>query len=288
MPQTFFYTRFGIGVADPQWWQYRLRLFQSVTFPSIERHLSPTTEWVIAVDASMDRAYREWLAQIIESTSKSRHIRVEPVTVLSEAPYRLHLVAIAHREVRIVRIDDDDAIASNYFDLIPASPGLHTLPLGYEAAIAERVMRVARRPFLSLNTVFHGDSALTEDFSRMGHHRMKEWADLQGLPVTEVNTPHKAYIYARHKQSDSTFGAVRSSINKDPKKETLTRFARDNFGFDEHLFEEWRQHAAGAPSTGGEKTWSRSHELNNEASAHVRALRKISSQIRDSTANLFG
>jgi hypothetical protein len=284
---TYFYTRFGIGVSDPQWWEYRLRLFQAVTLPSIATHLNHETRWVIMVDGMMNPKLSRELHRIVQETGKAGHIDITPVLAYAHAPRMLGAMLSHHQTVRVIRVDDDDAISHNFLDLAPETDGIHTFPLGYEVDLAGRQMRLTRRPFLSLNTIYQGPGQLVEEYVRLGHHRIQEWADKHQLPTARISTPDKVYIYSRHKQSDSTFGAVRRAIHDDPTTRVFTASARADFGINDARFDEWRKHARTAPSTGNTKTWDRNTEITNQAAQLLKQLDELNRAARRNTANIF-
>lgn len=284
---TYFYTRFGIGVSDPQWWDFRMRLFGAVTLPSISAHLDEGNRWVIMVDGMMDPLFSRQLHRMVEETGKREYISIVPVLAYAHAPRMLGSMLAHHDKVRVVRMDDDDAISSNFLDLIPTDDGIHTFPLGYEVDLAGRQMRITNRPFLSLNTIYQGPGSLVEGYARLGHHRIKDWGTDHGLPVNQVNTPHKVWAYSRHKQSDSNFGAVRRSIRDDPTTTVFTSASRTAFGLNEELFESWRDYARTAPSTGRSKTWERNDEISEKAAHLLKQLDSLNFEARQNTSNIF-
>lgn len=285
--QTYFYTRFGIGISDQLWWEYRMRLFEAVTLPSLTTHLDNETRWVIMVDGMMDPLLKWDLHRMIEESGKAEYVSIIPVLAYAHAPRMLGAMLSHYRKVRVVRVDDDDAISNNFLELVPDEDGIHTFPLGYEVDLAGRKMRITRRPFLSLNTVYRGPGQWVEEYVRLGHHRIEEWAKRHRLPTTRVSTPHKVYIYSRHKQSDSTFGAVRRDIQDDPNSKVFTARARQDFGINEKLFDAWRAFARTAPSTGNVKTWDRNAEITNQAARILKQLDELSVLARKNTARIF-
>lgn len=239
------------------------------------------------VDGMMDPLLKWDLHRMIEESGKAEYVSIIPVLAYAHAPRMLGAMLTHYKRVRVVRVDDDDAISKNFLDLVPDDEGIHTFPLGYEVDLAGRKMRITRRPFLSLNTVYQGPAQWVEEYVRLGHHRIEEWAKSRRLPANLVSTPHKVYIYSRHKQSDSTFGAVRRAIHDDPTARVFTAVARADFGLDEILFEAWRAHARNAPSTGNTKTWDRNNEITDQASQLLKQLDQLNGEARKNTANIF-
>ena len=235
----------------------------------------------------MDQRYLRELHQLKERSQNSAFIQIQPVFVYPEVPLRLASLVRHHDCVRVIRVDDDDALAENFLDLIPNREGLHTLPLGFEADLLRRELRPTRRPCLSLNTVFHGRSDLVEKFAQVGHHVMREWAENNDITYNEIETSHKAYIYSRHRQSDSNFAAVRKSIAEDPRKKVFSGALRNRFGLSETAYLEWRQFTRNAPSTGIRKTWTMNAELGAKAGTTINELKSLNTRMRSNTKNIF-
>lgn len=240
------------------------------------------------VDGMMEPHMKLDLHRMIEESGKAEYVSIVPVLTYAHAPRMLGAMLAHYQKVRVVRVDDDDAISKNFLELAPDSDGIHTFPLGYEVDLAGRQMRITRRPFLSLNTIYQGPGRLVEEYVRLGHHRIREWANQHQLATTRVSTPHKVYIYSRHKQSDSTFGAVRRDIRDDPTSKVFTAGARREFGINEELFDGWRKFAITAPSTGSVKTWDRNAEITNQAAQLLKQLDALNKLARENTENIFG
>lgn len=280
---TYFYTRFGLGVSDPQWMEYRLRLFQAVTLPSVRAHLNKHTKWLIYIDEKMHPRAKEWLRTISDHPS----IQLIPVVTMAQIPYKLANMLAGMGTVRLIRIDDDDAISTDFLEAIPLSAGVHTLPNAYEVDLMQRTMRPIQRPFLSLNTVYQGPAEHAEVYARMGHHRIERWATNNGMTVNHVKTQSPVCIYSRHKQSDSNYPTVHRQIAEDKYATPFNLPTRARFGIDESLFQQWREFASAAPKTPSGSVWSKSQELNNEAARLWHRLYEINTEIREVTRDLF-
>lgn len=202
-------------------------------------------------------------------------------------PGTLQALGRHHDEVRVVRIDDDDAISEDFFRLFPAEAGVHTLPSGYEVDLLRRTLRPLWKPSLSLNTVFHGRPELVQSFARVGHHIIPKWAKKHRVQYNEIDHNNKAFIYSRHKQSDSNFAAVRKSIAEDPLNGTFTAGLRRRFGLDDEKYLDWRRHAREAPNSGSRKTWSINTELNKAAAEKLSEFEALAEAAHRNTGNLF-
>lgn len=283
------YTRFGIGISDPQWWDFRTRLFQAVTVPSMMRHVRAGVQWVIFVDADLPASTRKVLDSITGIQGKGR-VLVRPLRFACELPEALAAEIGTDEMVGLSRLDDDDAISEDFFEALQNEeiPCVVSQSWGYEVDLATRVMRPIHSPLLSLNTTFIGPASLVAEYARIGHHRVGVWAGKRGLPVKEVRSATGySFIYSRHKQSDTSFGSRRRAILEDPNSTPLTQATRMRFGFDETVFQAWREFAQTAPSTPASKTWDKTAELNAEAHRLCTELAKIRIQLRRTTADVF-
>ena len=283
------YTRFGIGISDEQWWNFRTRLFQAVTAPSMMRHVRSGVQWVIFVDADLPACTRKVLDSIAGIQGKGR-VLVRPLRFACELPEALASEIGIDKIVGLSRLDDDDAISADFFEALQNEqmPCVVSQSWGYEADLATRVMRKIHSPLLSLNTTYIGPANLVAEYARIGHHRVGVWAAKQRLPIKEIRSATGySFIYSRHKQSDTSFGARRKAILEDPNSTPLTQATRMRFGFDETAFQAWRGFAQTAPSTPASKTWEKTSELNAEAHRLFTELAKIRIQLKRATADVF-
>lgn len=285
---TFFYTRMGIGISDRRWWEFRLRLFAAVTLPSVARHCRDGAKWILFIDSAMDADLINRLKKLVIGEGIEKRVQIAPIDFVNDIPENLQKICNGNNYVRIVRIDDDDAISADFFDRVPTGVGLYTLPLGYEIALTERKMIGVNRPFLSLNTIYSGPTSLVESYAWVGHHRLPEWAVTHSMPVVEIDSKSRSFLYVRHKQSDTSYGGRRKLIVESPSVVYLTAGAKDRFGVDDAALEEWRAFARTAPAAPASKTWDRTAKLNAEADACKKKLKQIKDQIRAETADIFG
>lgn len=283
------YTRFGIGIADEQWWEFRTRLFQALTAPSMMRHVRRGVQWIIFVDVDMPAATREVLDSISGIHGQGRVV-VRPLKFACEVPEALVAEIGIDGMVGLTRLDDDDAISEEFFDVLHHEqiPCVVSQSWGYEVDLAKRIMRPLYSPLLSLNTTFIGPADLMAEYAQIGHHRVGVWAKKREFPVKEVRSATgPSFIYSRHKQSDTSFGAKRKAILEDPQAITLTPATRSRFGFDEAAFQAWRDFAQTAPSTPAGKTWDKTAELNAEAHRLYTEIAKIRLQLTRATSDIF-
>lgn len=293
-----FYTRMGIGVFDPRWWDYRLRLFAATTLPSVGRFCRPGTEWIIFIDKDMDSETLKILRALVASVGLEHLVTFAPVQFHFDAFAELEAFASARaaegQKVGLIRIDDDDALASDFLDRclslvarVDYDASLVTLPGGWEVSLADRKMRPISHEFMSMNTFFYGPASLVQSYAQVGHHRLAEWAQKNALNVIVDNEPSRSYMYMRHKQSDTSFGARRTAILEDEGCRFMTQASYSTFGIDQENLGQWREHAKNAPSTGSNKTWEISASIVDEAAKLRKELLSMKLQLRQLTTDVF-
>lgn len=296
---TIFYTRMGIGVFDPRWWEYRIRLFAATTLPSIGRFCSSDAEWIIFVDDDMDRRTLTSVQGLIHAAGLERVVTFAPVQFHFDVFPLLARFASERagvgKNVGLVRIDDDDALASSFLNRchslltrVNFEPSLISLAAGWEVSLADRQMRPKNHGFMSMNTFFYGPVSLVQSYAQVGHHRLVEWAPRNDLHVIVDSDPSPAFMYMRHKQSDTSFGARRRAILEDEACRFLTQASYSEFGIDQQQLGNWRDHSRTAPSTGPNKTWEISASIVEEASELRKELLSRKRLLRELTSDVFG
>lgn len=282
-----FYTRFGIGVSDERWLDYRMRLFEAVTLPSIARFCAAGAKWYLFTDLWTREGLHVRLQQAIDRVEGGQNIRIVPLPLAAYMAPTLGALVSERDILSAVRIDDDDALSSDYFNLIPSRPGLVTVSHGYEVLLSERKMRAMDYPYHSMNSVFTGTPEQVESFAWVGHHRIEEWGKKNRVGGSVVETSTVGYAYSRHKLADSGFGSIRRRILDDEATEPLSNAWRRRFGFDEERFQHWRQLDRATPHLSEAKTWHRGGDLVHDAGELSKTMAEIHRGIRASTGNLL-
>jgi hypothetical protein len=283
----FFYTRFGLGVADERWTDFRLALFKAVTMPSVARFCAEGASWVIFVDTWLRPHHDRELREAIASQPGAERIRVEPVDFMVQMRARMAELTAEHETVTLVRIDDDDALADDFLDLVPAGQGLFTLPRGYEVVLADGVLREMRHPFHSMNAILTAPHALVREYVRVSHSDTRRWAEQQGLRVQVVEDATPAYLYVRQELADTGYRVHRENVLADTSHRELTPELVRRFGVDVNELQRWRELASGYPALSETKTWNHSHGLNREALPLLDELEQVHRRIWDATSDLL-
>jgi hypothetical protein len=116
-------TRIGIGVYDEAWFDYRLRLFQSVTVPSIASQTSRDFSWLLVVDKNMPPVARSRFDAAIAKLDNAVVIPVEFKTDFRKAVVRWSRQKAESAGAAYVlssRLDDDDALRTDAFERLQA------------------------------------------------------------------------------------------------------------------------------------------------------------------------
>ncbi|GAA4766007.1 glycosyltransferase [Citricoccus nitrophenolicus] len=287
LSSTVFYTRFGLGVSDTQWLDFRLALFQAVTLPSISRFCAHGAQWVVFTDTRLPPAQDNSLRHAVHRAPGSVNIRIEPLDMMVQMRPRMESLVADRDLVTLVKIDDDDALSDDFFDLMPREPGLVTLPHGFEVIWADQVHRPKTHPFLSMNTAATLPPHLVRDFVRVSHSAVGKWARAQGLPVSVLDEAPPTYVYGRHPLADTGYADHRRAVMEDPQKADFTRRQIRRFGIDRRALSEWSQLARRTPGLKQAKTWELSHALNRASLEHLDQVEALHQQIWESTSELL-
>ncbi|GIO26923.1 glycosyltransferase [Ornithinibacillus bavariensis] len=297
----FIFTRFGIGVFDPRWYDFRLSIFESITFPSIINLKSEELYWVIFIDENIPVRAKEKLANLISTyKSKEKKILMKEVKFVFEVPGKMKSFIESKidgekEKFLLSRIDDDDAIRLDTIELVEekckennndAELAL-TFPVGYEFLVAERKILKCNRPFLTMNTYLYINQEKLTDALRIGHHRVKEWAQKNDLQIEELYTNGPMYLYSRHKQSDSNFLGIRKTILEDSNVKFITQRVYQDFNIDQVSFQKLRDNYNDFPSIGREKLWDRNKEQIQLAIEYYQKLDEIKKKMIENTKNVF-
>jgi hypothetical protein len=253
------------------------------------RHVRSGVHWVIYVDTDMPAATRSFLDSISGNQGEGQVI-VRRLRFACELPEALASEVGTDGIISISRLDDDDAVSEDFFRpvLDEHMPCVVSQSWGYEVDLAMRIMRPIYSPLLSLNTTFIGPASMTAEYAQIGHHRIGIWANKNNIPVKEVQSDKgPSFIYSRHKQSDTSFGAKRKAIREDQETVVLTPATRSRFGFDEIAFQAWREFAQTAPSAPASKTWDKTTDLNAQVSRLLNEIAQLRRELTLATADIF-
>jgi hypothetical protein len=288
----YVFTRFGIGVFDVEWLEYRVNLFKSVTYPSVVAQQKGRFCWVVFVDNDIDLSILGKVESIAKSDDCFFIVKLDFYVDYFDVSEALVKRAIeVSGGCLISKIDDDDCWHQNTFSELYSSLrsncDVYVFPTGYDFLCQERVIVKVKRPFITHSSHFFLKSTDLLPLLRYGHHRVPEFIGAKNLTVKELAADQAMWLYSRHKQSDSRFSAVKNSIMNSNKKTHLTEKVYKEFSFDMESYNFYRQYASKAKPADKGKTWDINQELQAEATALKKKLREVKKKIIESTANVL-
>lgn len=109
-------TRMGIGIYDTNWFEFRLALFETITFPSVTKQTNQDFTWLLVIDQHMPASARQRLKDIVQE-----HPRVKILPIEMKSDFIGAVSAWSKNQnptdgkMLSTRMDDDDAIKVDAF-----------------------------------------------------------------------------------------------------------------------------------------------------------------------------
>lgn len=290
-----FYTRFGIGVFDDAWLDFRIRAFGAITLPSITRILRPGDKWIIFIDRNMPAQRLQEFRAVIEANPAAASIELAFVRYAFEVADALEdriRYTMPDAPMYLSRIDDDDALRHDtihlFRDLAIRTEG-DELFMSASSAIeffpVERLILEGSHPLLV--NVAYGRADSIQGFARSGHHALREWAERTGKVIAELGEEHAVFLYNRHRQSSSRFASRRSNARDDPKGRKWLASDFRAFNLDVDRLVEFRLFAADAPYAKDGSAWADSDEQTYAALEAWKALTAHKDELREKRVSLL-
>lgn len=275
-----FYTRFGIGVFDESWLEFRIRAFGAITLPSISRIMRPGDKWFIFLDRDMPQERLTEFREVIQGNPASMNIELVFVRYAFEVADALEEKlknSLPDSPMYLSRIDDDDALRYDTVDLF-MDLALRTagddLFLSATSAIeffpVERLVLPGK--FDLLVNVAYGKAENIHHFARVGHRGLLEWAQKSGKSVAFLDPRHTVFLYNRHRQSSSRFSSRRSTARQDPNSRLWSSSDFRAFNVDLDRLLDFRLFAAAAPYAKDGSAWTASDEKTSSAFEQWKSL----------------
>lgn len=284
-------TRFGIGVVDACWIDFRLKLFKAITLPSVVGQSKNNACWCIFIDFSWPKEKKKELFSIIKEYKFIKIFEIDFYFQYYSLAGRIIESSIEkYGSCLVSKIDDDDALSLNSFEYLYSQEDeffIYTFSNGFEFLPQERMIRRVEMPFLTMNTHFNMRSISDLQYIKLGHHRVNDIAKKEGRVVAMSSNESVSWLYSRHKQSDSRFAAVRKSILVDAQSRVMNSRDYLRFGVNFDELQEFRKFAVGAGGAPNEKTWLRQSDLNSEAQALYERLNSIKEEIKNKGGNII-
>lgn len=239
----FVFTNLGVGISDERWLLYRLKLFKTITVPSMAAQSCQSFCWTIFIDQQFPQVFREELQDCLQRWALN--VQLVEVVAYDLIQHSIKKILMDSQAELVIstRIDDDDALERTVMARIQAvaaekghAGGLVLVELadGIELLPRELKYRPCHHPSLALGLSLVTPHALRGKFYVNGfaHHLIRDTLAKQGYPVEEVhlNLGTPAYVYTKHQLSDSYYVGFRSRILDDKSTAALTAPVLAPFG----------------------------------------------------------
>ncbi len=277
-------TRFGIGISDECWIDFRLKIFKAITLPSVVNQSENYSEWLIFIDVAWPESKKH---EILEIISNFKFIKIIELDFYFQ--FNICVEKIVKNSIDdfgcclASKIDDDDAFSLNVFELLYSVKEdffIYTFANGCEFLPQERLLRQVNIPFLTMNTHFYLTTYSELDYLKLGHHRVRDFAIKNGRKIIINDQTQNSWIYSRHKQSDSRFPAVRKNIMEDSSVRIINAKDYKMYGIDFDCLQEFRRYSMTVGGSPNEKTWLLQSDLDSNARILYLKLREIKEKIK--------
>lgn len=262
----FVVMRFGIGVYDEKWLDYRLRLLRATMVPSLLAQGTRFT-FVALTDREHSTKYRDAIEEIagrfhdgvvlpIEFHCHRREAHGKHIAAVCEERGYTHFIS--------TRVDDDDALTSGAMQAVQRRAE-EAVAMGKSAAIiisdglrylpAEGigVWQRGRSPGIGLSVVSESKHPSTNILA-FNHRKVAEEFSSKGLPVFMIGRGEAAWLYTLHKYCDADFAERAQRIREAKNCVSPTETDLASFGLDLSAFREWLELEAVAEPLSGRTT----------------------------------
>lgn len=256
-------TRCGIGVFDKKWWAARLRLLKAITVPSLSRFKGQNFTWFIVLDSAIPNQVYEELHSIVSDAAQNfvRFVFVESNTQTRDAIMNAAKAVVPpSKRVAVLRIDDDDAIASDFFENVfdeiakePEQPAVISMAKGYALDAPEQEVGDLTYASHPCNTVFYGTLTELDKVMFQNHVKWLSVAKRLGYRAVASDVGSPQFLYTYHKQADGSYEKRVGGIESWRK---VSAADVERFGIDLEALREWVDLQASMPATIG-LTWRR-------------------------------
>lgn len=287
-------TKCGIGIFDMEWWRPRLALFRAVTLPSM---LSATRgrpfDWFLLLDENMPTAALKHLRQSIEEAGGEDCIRLHFVRTSVEANRAglncIRSVAGDTNRVIVIRIDDDDAISDDAFDVVEEAvadrerAAVIALSEGYAFNGPEQLVGEWTYRANTCNTYYYGT---TKEIGRVlwnNHTKALLNAEKVGFQSQAIMGRDRYFLYTFHKQGD---GSYEDRLKKIESWRKADEEIERRFGIDTAALEDWTELQQNAKQTLG-LTWRRTMPEINQIRELDQQIAKLKKWIVKTNSGIF-
>lgn len=268
-------TRCGIGIYDQKWWESRLELLKAITFPSLTRFEDLNFTWYILLDSAVPNNVYTALQELVQN-SGSRCVRFSfvdnPAFVREGMLNAVKSVAAPNQRCIAMRIDDDDAVSSDFFENVlelaldeSDKPAVISLSSGYAFNAPEQKMGELSYPSHPCNTVFYGTPAELNRIMFRNHVKWLQQAEALGFRSLDVDYKSEQFLYTYHKQGDGSYEKRVSKVDhwREIDAQDVSRFGLQMVPLEAWVKSKsrcrkpWASHGDGLRESGGNSRVSR-------------------------------
>lgn len=286
-------TRCGIGIFDEKWWAARLHLLKAITVPSLSRFKGKNFIWFIVLDSSVPTRIYEELHSIIDGGAEGfvRFVFVESNAQTRDAIMNsVKSVVPPSKRVAVLRIDDDDAVADDFFDnvfkeieIAPDKPAVVSMSKGL--ALNAPTQEVGNLTYVShpCNTVFYGKLSELDKVMFQNHVKWLSVAKRLGYRSVASVAKHPQFLYTYHKQADGSYENRVAGI--DTWRE-ISDVDVKRFGINIQALKHWAELQAEIPPTIG-LTWRRTQGELLKMEQLKKAMKELKREIVKTNSSIF-
>ena len=287
-------TKCGIGIFDMEWWEPRLALFRAVTLPSmLAAAKGRSFTWFLLLDENMPIEALGQLRQAIQEVRGQNDIRLQFVRTSVEANRTglncIRSVAGDVDRVIVIRIDDDDAISNDAFEVVENAiadrgrAAVISLSEGYAFNGPEQLIGEWTYRANTCNTYYYGT---TKEVGRVlwnNHTKALSNAEKVGFQSQAITGRGRYFLYTFHKQGD---GSYEDRLKKIESWRVADEDIRQRFGIDTAELERWSDLQRGAKQTLG-LTWRRTMPEVNQIRELDQRIGKLKKGIVKTNSGIF-
>ncbi|MGP4969038.1 glycosyltransferase [Glutamicibacter ardleyensis] len=290
-----FYTRFGIGVFDEAWLDFRVRAFGAFTLPSVTALMRPQDRWFIFLDRDMPSvSLASFKAHIADHPAKS-NIELVFVNYAFEVSNLLEdrlKHQLPSNRMYLTRIDDDDALRYDtihkFVDLAMRTDSdniFMSSTSAIECFPVERLMLQGPHNFLV--NVAYGNANDVQGFARVGHTNLLAWAEKSGKTTARLAPEDAIFLYNRHRQSSSRFTSRRTYAREHQSSRKWAPADFRAFNLDVDKLIAFRAFAGAAPYSQDGSLWTDSNSHTEAAFESWKALTAKKTELMKTRTNLL-
>jgi hypothetical protein len=238
----------GIGIYDEAWFDYRLTLFERITFPSVSQQRNAEFTWLIAVDRNMPSAARSRFDRIVAESPRVLILELELKTDFVPA-VSAWCTAHGADDGRLLtsRVDDDDALRLDAFEHLHAMAdralahertyGVFSFELGARWDPLHNLAYRAYHHSLGIGLSFLEPLSEARTVYSRPHLNIKSLVAPKGAYIESMGGADYFWLYTTHAMADTDKGDQRrvEKIRKHAWREELSAAELASFGLSPNI-----------------------------------------------------